>query len=323
MTDTPEEQEEADLVLDYGHGKATVEINKSHTLHDVRKLVLEEFDEYMFPQQDAKNWVFCVNDICITSKQETKKIAWKYLKGSSPLCIRSAGGAPTTTAAAAGGGTKRDAATSIINTDTITTSTPQVDTNKRPKIDEPTTKDKNAKGGDNSKTPSVETSTSTIPEVVDNANKRSQVSVTVGRHDVAADTMAMRAPIRTNSVGIDDGSGSKRKPKEPVWAAEASQEIVDVGVNIMDISDDDTDEEGGKDLSGLLLVEKNPMIQPDLAFEKTKANLKNVKDILDDTVRIQRAFSTARREECARDVDAMLKAKRPQTIIGVYGGTGV
>ena len=37
----------------------------------------------------------------------------------------------------------------------------------------------------------------------------------------------------------------------------------------------------------LLLVEKNPMIQPDLAFEKTKANLKNVKDILDDTVRIQ------------------------------------
>jgi hypothetical protein len=70
------------------------------------------------------------------------------------------------------------------------------------------------------------------------------------------------------------------------------------------------------------LVE-NPIVQLDLAFEKTKANFRIVDAILDDVERNQRAFSEARRNACSQEVKRMLNTNRPQTIIGVYGSSGV
>ena len=43
MTDGQQE----DLTIDYGHGETSVEICPAHSLGDVRKLMLEEFDEDM------------------------------------------------------------------------------------------------------------------------------------------------------------------------------------------------------------------------------------------------------------------------------------
>lgn len=67
------------LIVDYGHGKASIEISPSSTFSDVRKVIVEEFDDDMFPNQDPNNWGFKVNDVRITSKQESRKLAWNYL----------------------------------------------------------------------------------------------------------------------------------------------------------------------------------------------------------------------------------------------------
>lgn len=256
MTDT---QEDADLLIDYGHGNASIEINPSHTLADVRKLMLEEFDNDMFPQEDPENWGFWVNDMRVALKQEARKVAWKYLNCKS-LSIRSTNSA------------KRNSPPAVALAAHVA---------KRAKTAGP--------GG--------------TKDNVDIADGAPSGEILAGNDDSK----------------LTKGGWLKRKPNEPVWAAEASQDITDVGVDILDISDDEDEED---EYLASLLVE-NPMVQPDLAFEKTKANLRIVDAILNDTERNQRAFSEARRNECSREVKQMLKAKRPQTIIGVYGSTGV
>ena len=65
-----------ELIIDYGQGDSTVDIKQEDTLADVRRLIIDDFDDDMIPAED---WVFWVNGLRITQKQEGRKIAWNYL----------------------------------------------------------------------------------------------------------------------------------------------------------------------------------------------------------------------------------------------------
>jgi hypothetical protein len=62
-----------ELVIVSGDIRGEVEVCQTDTLHDVRALILEEFDDDMLPFED---FCFHVNDIRISEKQEGKKQAW-------------------------------------------------------------------------------------------------------------------------------------------------------------------------------------------------------------------------------------------------------
>jgi hypothetical protein len=75
---TMDDEHLKELVIEYGDGlKAAIEVAPTHTLADARTLMLEEFDDDMFPEQDRDGWAFWVNGLRITRKQETRKLAWK------------------------------------------------------------------------------------------------------------------------------------------------------------------------------------------------------------------------------------------------------
>jgi hypothetical protein len=65
-----------ELVIDYGDGnKAAIEVSPKHTLADARTIMMEEFDDDMFP---APEWIFVIDGLRITRKQESRKSAWDY-----------------------------------------------------------------------------------------------------------------------------------------------------------------------------------------------------------------------------------------------------
>lgn len=68
-----------ELVIEYGDGlKAAIEVARTHTLADARTIMMEEFDDDMFPEQDRDGWAFWINGLRITRKQEARKVAWNY-----------------------------------------------------------------------------------------------------------------------------------------------------------------------------------------------------------------------------------------------------
>lgn len=217
MTDNHQD----DLVIDYGHGKASVEISPSNTLSDVRNMMVEEFDDDMFPQQDPQKWVFWVNDMRITLKQEGRKIAWNYL--TAKLSIQGTG-------------------------------------------------------------PSVAT-----------------------------------AP-NANRAKVGEGDDAEKKPSANEDGTEEVEKDINIGNEIMDFSDDDDSVE---EISPFDLLLETPDDRQAQAFEKTKTNLQILRALLEETERNKGAFTEARREKLNREVKKLLQSKRPETIIGVYGSTGV
>jgi hypothetical protein len=70
-----------EFFVDYGDGnKASVDVTSEHTLADVRRLMSEDWDGDMLPDQDVE-WAFWVVDSNqrITEKQEGRKKAWNFI----------------------------------------------------------------------------------------------------------------------------------------------------------------------------------------------------------------------------------------------------
>jgi hypothetical protein len=69
-----------DFIVDYGDGKSSVDVTSEHTLADVRRLMYEDWDDDMLPDQDVE-WAFWVFDsgIRIPEKQESRKKAWNFI----------------------------------------------------------------------------------------------------------------------------------------------------------------------------------------------------------------------------------------------------
>jgi hypothetical protein len=70
-----------ELVIVSGDIKGEVEVCQTDTLHDVRALILQEFNDDMLPFED---FCFHVNDIRISKKQECKKRLGMFLPS---VCI--------------------------------------------------------------------------------------------------------------------------------------------------------------------------------------------------------------------------------------------
>ena len=99
LTDAAEELTTKELIVSWLEGgvKGSVEVTALSTLADVRCLILEEFDEDMLPsfssaeaaneaassnsnsKSKSNQWVFVIDGIRISSKQESKRKAWKYI----------------------------------------------------------------------------------------------------------------------------------------------------------------------------------------------------------------------------------------------------
>jgi hypothetical protein len=67
-----------DLIVDYGEGKASVDVTCEHTLADVRRLICEDWDDDMLPDQDVE-WAFWVVDRRITGRKK----AWDFIGGDN------------------------------------------------------------------------------------------------------------------------------------------------------------------------------------------------------------------------------------------------
>ena len=93
--------EEEELTVDYGHDRCIIKINPSHTLQDVRRLIVKGFDDEMFPENDRMNWAFWVDNRRVLTNQECEFVARDFLKRRCYVEIRSRGAAAAVAAAAA------------------------------------------------------------------------------------------------------------------------------------------------------------------------------------------------------------------------------
>jgi hypothetical protein len=69
------------FIVDYGNGTGSVYVTYEHTMADVRRLMYEDWDEDMLPDQDVE-WAFCWvgdSDLRISEKQEGREKAWNFI----------------------------------------------------------------------------------------------------------------------------------------------------------------------------------------------------------------------------------------------------
>ncbi|CAB9515579.1 expressed unknown protein [Seminavis robusta] len=284
------------LVIDYGQGKAAIEISPTSTLADVRNSVLEEFDDDMFPNQRNQQWGFWINGMRIAVKQEARKLAWNYLTDAT-VSIRS------TNVKRALVAQPEDPATTAKKTKTVTFSvedaTASAAARAGPECSPPT-----EEGTPNETFRKMDVKESPPAKNFSLAFEKAKAKNNLLDEDATA-SAAVRAGPKCSPPTVEGAPNERSTTNTRCISADTakkestnlgneidSTDDVDVPITIT-IANSSSDEE--MDVKESPPV-KNPHINFRLAFEKAN---------------------------CCQEAKKLLKSSRPQTISGVYGGTGV
>lgn len=82
MSSAHAESATRDLIIQSNGFQCMVEVAPTDTFSDVRSKILEDFDDGMLP---ARDFIISINNVCLSRKQETRKLAWEVAGQEDPI----------------------------------------------------------------------------------------------------------------------------------------------------------------------------------------------------------------------------------------------
>jgi hypothetical protein len=76
-----------ELSIQSGEHPCSIDVNKSDTMADVRRIIVEEFDDFMFPEGSPEFVIICGSAV-LGRKQESKKLAWDAIDARLAISLR-------------------------------------------------------------------------------------------------------------------------------------------------------------------------------------------------------------------------------------------
>ena len=314
--------EDRDLVVDYGNGCGSVQV-QNHTLAEARQLIMDEFDDDMIPNGD---WVFFVNGVRKTRKQESKLTASQFVgkhvvigpkhmalkrslenlscdsgnvstkPPSSSKRLKVAPVAESNVGASSRAITPSDVATAVVDNSSSSS------LNGETFDGETNTKKSSADDSDSRDIDPVKL-TDRLDQQVDSSN----------------DNTAKDCKGKTIHA-VDGGSDDDVNLTDDSFALiDSDDEEDDDAVNINTVQETAS----GNDNLEMTQVEPSPDENQHKEADEALSTCRTVIESIETILKQDHFCSEGRRTEWLKETTELLQKARPKTVIGVLGNTGV